>query len=336
MKRTLLLATLFVLMGGAAWYALNKKSESGTRNSWDMAFAVPNTGDIYKVFLADRKGNTATLERKDGYWAYNGDKRARDNAIGALMETVSKLNVWYVPAEAAEKNMIKSLATEGIKVEIYDKAGKKIKAYYVGGVTPDELGTFMIMEEADQPYIMHIPSFVGQLRLRYRLGDDYWTDRNIFNEKPEEIESVAVEYPQMKSASFRLEKVAEAQYEIKPFFSTTTAISQPQRKGVPEAYILQFEKLGAEGFENKNPLRDSVRALVPFAVVTVRKTDGKEKQVRFWPAETIESRDGREHINRYFAEVDQNDFLSVQDRVFGPIFRSYSFFFEGAERKIRN
>lgn len=294
-----------------------------------MEFAVPNTGDIYKIFLADRNGQTATLERKEGYWLYNGKSRARPTAINSLLETIGKINVWYIPPKAAEKSMINSLAAEGIKVEIYDKDGKKMKSYYVGGVTNDEQGTFMIMENADQPYVVNIPSFVGQVRVRYLLGDDDWSDRNIFSEKPEEITSITVEYPQMKSESFRLEKVKEAEYAIKPFYSTTQVIDRPQRKGVPEAYILAFEKLGAEGFETTNPLRDSVVSLVPFAIVTLQKTGGEQKQVRFWPVQVLETREGRQYVDRYFAEVDKNSFLLIQDRVFGPIFRGYSYFFEG-------
>ena len=331
------MAALFLVLGGGAWYALNKKSETGSRNSPDMDFAVTNTGDIYKIFLADRNGRTATLERKEDYWLYNGKARARPSAVSILLETIAKVNVWYVPPKANEKSMIRSLASEGIKVEIYDKGGKLMKCYYVGGVTNDEHGTYMIMEGAEQPYVVHVPSFVGQLRVRYLLGDDEWTDRMIFMEKPEEIQSVSVEYPQRKSDSFRLEKIAEAEYSVKPFFSTTPVSKQPLRKGVPEAYLLAFEKLGAEGFETDNPLRDSITNLVPFAIVTLKKDNGEEKQVRFWPVAVQQTREGMPYVHRYFAEVNKSAFLLIQEGVFGPIFRGYSFFYEGKpEPGVRN
>ncbi len=337
MKKTLLLAALFLVLGGGAWYAWNLKKNSGSRDSWDMNFAVTNTEDIYKIFIADRTGRSATLERKKDYWLYNGKARARPTAISTLLETIAKVNVWYVPPKLAEAAMVKSLASEGLKVEIYDKGNNLMKSYYVGGVTNDEHGTYMIMQGAEQPYVTHIPSFIGQLRIRYLLGDDEWTDRTIFSEKPEEIQSVSVEYPQRKSESFRLEKVAEAQYSVKPYFSTTPVNKHPQRKGTAEAYLLAFEKLGAEGFETTNPLRDSVTALVPFAVVTLKKTDGQEKQVRFWPVEIQQTREGVPYVHRYFAEVDKNSFLLVQEGVFGPIFRGYNYFYEGQRKlEIRN
>ncbi len=337
MKKTLLLAAVFLALGAGAWYALNKKAQTGSRNSWDMDFAVPNTGDIYKIFLADRNGQTATLERKDDHWIYNGKARAKQTAVNTLLETIAKVNVWYVPPKAAENSMIKSLASEGIKVEIYDKAGKMMKSYYVGGVTNDEHGTFMMMDKAEAPYVVHIPSFVGQLRVRYLLGDDDWTDLIVFREKPEEIQSVTVEYPKRKSDSFRLEKAGEAAYTVKPFFSTTPEIKQPLRKGVPEAYLLAFEQLGGEGFETNHPSRDSITALVPFVIVTLKKTDGEEKQVRFWPVEVQQTREGMPYVHRYFAEVNKSAFILIQEGVFGPIFRGYRFFYESApEPRMRN
>ena len=92
---------------------------------------------------------------------------------------------------------------------------------------------------------------------------------------------------------------------------------------------VQFERLGAEAFETTNPFRDSVTTLVPFAIFTVTKTDGEIKQVRFWPTETsYDPNTGKPYVIRYFAEVNKEDFMLTQDRVFAPIFRGYSFFYE--------
>lgn len=336
MKRTLLLAALFLVLGAGTWYILRvKKAQTGTHVSWDMDFAVKNTNDVGKIFIADRKGKTATLERKEGYWLYNGKFHARASAIQSLLETISELNVLNIPPQAAVGGMINGLAVDGIKVEIYDKEGGKMKSYYIGGVTNDERGTIMIMEGAEMPYIMSIPNFTGQLRIRYFLGDDEWRDRNVFSEKPEDIQSISVEYPQQKSESFRLEKVKTAEYAIKPYYSTTTLAQRPQRKGIPEAYLLQFENLGSEGFETSNPLRDSVTALVPFATVVVKKTNGEEKKVRFWPVDVqTDLRTGKSFVVRYFTDYNNGEaFMLTQEHVFGPIFRGYSFFFEGVEDK---
>ena len=335
MNRTLLLAVLFVALGLGAWYAWHQKNaQTGTTTAWDMDFAVKDPATIGKIFIADRTGRTATLERQNDRWVYNGQYPARPSAVQTLMETLTKLTVRALPVTAAEAPMIKSLATEGIKVELYDLAGKRLKCYYVGGVTNDEKGTYMMMEGSEHPFVTHVPSFIGQLRVRYMLGDENWRDRTVFAEKPESIQSIAVEYPQQKSESFRLEKVKEGEYTVTPFFSTTARQPGTPRKGLPEAYLLGFESLVAEGFETNHAARDSISALTPFAIITVKKIDGTEKKAQFWPTEIgINGSTGKTVVERYFVQQD-GDFLSVQDYVFGRVFRGYSFFFEGTPHPI--
>lgn len=335
-RRTLLLAILFVALGAGAWYAWDKrKNQSGTRNSPDMQFAVTNTEDIGKIFIADRAGRTATLVRKDGYWEYNGRYRARKSGMDILLETIKKINVLNIPPKLAEPAMIKDIAADGIKVEIYDKSGDRMKSYYIGSVTQDEHGTIFIMDGAENPYICHIPGFVGTVRVRYMLGDDAWRDRTVFEEKPEEIQSITVEYPKSKSESFRLEKQAEGEYSVTPFYSTTTRFNTELRKGSVESYLLQFERRGAEAFETDNPERDSISSLIPFAVISLKKTDGTEKFVRFWPYETgFSELQGGEFVERYLTDVNKGEaFLLTQHRVFAPLFRGYSFFYDGKNVK---
>ncbi len=336
MKRTLLLAATFAVLAAAAWYAATQINTKSSNVSWDMDFAVRNTDDIGKIFIADRENRTATLERKDGTWLYNGKYPARQTAVNTLLETISRINVQYIPPEVSKNTMIRELAADGIKVEIYDRNNKPIKVYYVGGITADEKGTIMLMEGSEKPYVVHIPSFVGQVRVRYLLGDDNWRDRAIFAEKPEKITEISVEYPQRKSESFIMEKKEDLDYAVRPYFSTTPVSKLPQRKGVAEGYLLQFENLGAEAYETTNPFRDSVTALVPFVIVTVRREDGGTRQARFWPtAVQYEPATGKPFVHRYFAEVDKADFMLIQDRVFGPVFRGYSFFFTPNDGEIR-
>jgi Domain of unknown function (DUF4340) len=330
MKRTILYAALFVALGAAALYALRlKKAEKGTIQSPDMEFAVKNTDVIHKIFIADRKGREVTLERKGDTWIYNGEYPARMTAIGTLLETLRRINVYYVPTKASEQSIIKSLAAEGLKVEVYGKDGNKLKVYYIGGVTNDETGTYAIMEGSEQPYVTHIPGFTGQLRSRFLIARDDWRSRHVFQEKPEEIQSISVEYPQRRTSSFRIDKSGKAEYSVSPFYSTTPILKSPLRKGVVEGYLLGFEERIAEAYETDNPARDSISAMVPFAIVSLKKTDGAEKKVTFWTWEMQTNTDGKESIMRFFTAVNNDMFVLTQYGVFQPIFRSYEFFFEG-------
>ena len=53
MNRTLILVLLFLVLGGSAWYLIsNKKKQAGSSVSWDMDFAVKNTDEVGKIFIA--------------------------------------------------------------------------------------------------------------------------------------------------------------------------------------------------------------------------------------------------------------------------------------------
>lgn len=330
MKRnTLILLAAFITLGIGTWYALDysKRTKQGSTVNPDMDFAV-NPEEVYKIFIADRSGRSATLERNGSKWTYNKDHVARQTAVELLLETMKKIRVNYIPPAASEDHMVKSIASEGIKVEIYNKEGKPIKVYYVGGVTNDETGTYVMMDGAEHPYVAHIPTMIGSFRIHYRLEPDEWYDRTVFEEKPEDIQFISVEYPQNKSESFKLEKKDELEYEIKPYYSTTPVSRKPQRKGTAEAYLVGFERMGAEAYETMNPLKDSIMNLVPFAIITVKKTDGKQKVVKFWPVEQIDDPNTKRTLTiRYLTACDWGPFVLTQHRVFGPVFRGYSYFF---------
>jgi Domain of unknown function (DUF4340) len=332
MKRTWLLLLLFLGLGAAAYFSLQRRNaqKAGSNLKPEMDFAIRDTSTVYKIFLADRNGRTATLVRQSAdSWLYNNKYPARPTAVQMLLETMQKVRISYVPPAGGEAMMIQSIASQGIKVEAYDQKNEIIKVYYVGGVTNDELGTYMMMEGSEHPYVTHVPSLSGGLRVNYRLGDEEWMDRHVFREKPDLIQRITVEYPQQKNESFRLEKTGTAEYIVAPFYSTTPASTLPQRKGAAEAYLLAFEKLGAEVFSNDNPRLDSITALVPFAIVTITHTDGKEKKAQFWPYEEVKDHKGNQLIYRYFVKGDWGQHYIIQNRVFGPIFRGYYYFYTG-------
>ncbi len=342
MHKNLILFLILLLVGGGAYYLYNKKAnQTGSLVSWDMDFTIPDTARVTKIFLADRKGKRILLTRQKDHWTLNNtDQRVRPTAISVLLDAFHKQQVQYVPPQQMRQNMVTQLATVGIKTEVYmDGKDKPSKVFYVGDVTQDERGTHMMMEGAETPYVVHIPSFVGAVRGRYMLLEDDWKDRSVFRENPSEISSISVEYPRQKSASFIIEK-SGANYEVKPFYATQqTYPANKLRKGAADSYTILFNSLVAEAFETHNPLRDSVTALIPFSIVTVTKKDGSRRQVKFHPVQVERDRNtGEPYVFRYFADCSWGDFMLVQQPVFGPVFRGYDYFFDvpvANERRIR-
>jgi len=214
-------------------------------------------------------------------------------------------------------------------VEIFDKKDKKMKGYYVGGGTPDESGTYMIMEEAEQPYVCEIPIFVGSLRVSYALRGDKWRDVFVFRENPDDITYVSIDYPKQRRHSFKLQRTNDG-FDITPLYPTTPKSPNPYRKGSAEQYLNFFKKVGIEAFENKYAGRDSIEQQVPFCRITLKRKDGKNKEVTLYPRNNKYASPEKQAIERFigiFKEDNRKDVILAQYLVFKKILRSYDFFY---------
>lgn len=337
MKRTLILLILFLASGAAtAWYLnSDKQSKKSTVISNDRNFSVENTDQIHKVFIAQRSGETTTLERKDGYWIYNGKHRALPNAVDNLMRAFEEMQMQYIPPAKAASDIIRDLATQGIKVELYDEAGEQLRAYYIGGATVDERGTYAIMDGAEQPYVIHMPTWEGNLRFRFNLSGDKWRDKSIFAQEVDDIAAVSIEYPKQKNNSFRLEKTASGDYALQTFYDITPAINRKVSQGKVEGFLSNFKSVIGEAFENENKGRDSILNSIPFSIITLKDMNGIEKRIRFFPIQyEIQEQVGegevisRQLVERYFVDANSEDLMLAQQVVCGKVFWKYDAFFE--------
>lgn len=341
MKNTLILLVLFLFLGGGTLWFFNKgENPQQTKTSLvgtDRNFAVKDADQIHKIFLANRRyKETTTLTRKGDHWVLKDGHKVRPNAMENLLEAISNIEMKYKPAKAAIPGMIKDLSTNSIKVELYNQANEKIKVYYVGGGTIDERGTYMILDGVEQPYVVSLPSWEGNLRHRYSLRGNEWWDRTVIKKEVEDVKEISVEYPKQKNKSFRLVR-DKNNYEVTPFYDITPKINRPLKPGSCEAYLVGYESLGAEDFRNDLEIRDSISQLVPFAILTIKDIKGEEKVIKFHPivkgGNVTDQKTGNlvvhnEYVHRYFADINNGDFMMIQQLVFGKLFWAYEHFFE--------
>ncbi len=332
MKKTIGLFLLFLVLAGITWMVLNKKDEGENISKIDQAFTLASVDQIHKIFIADRSGNAPTeLERSGKEWIYNGKYRAAKPTVGLLLDAIKRMRVKHLVPEAALENVTLGMASEGILVQLFDQSGKKIKGFYIGGMTNDERGTFMAVEGQEKPYVMHIPSWEGNLRQRFSIRGSDWRDPTIIRKKVEEIQYVSLEYPKQKNQSFVLQKEGE-NYTVEPLFPTTPKITTGLKRGIIESYLVNFRSLGVESFENENKKTGAYTSMVPFCIVRLKDVQGNEQEIKFHPlypkgedGEIVA--DGKE-IERYFAATSEGDVVLVQHLVFQKIFWGYPLFFK--------
>ncbi len=216
MKNKKLIIILLLLAIVAAWFVM--QNDETTLKEAESGFSISDTSKVSKIFIADMKTNSVLLERKPTGWLLNGNRKTNPKLITMLLNTMQQIKVKTPVAIAARDNVVKRLSSIGTKVEIYQNAyridlfnkiklfpyEKLSKVYYVGDVTPDNLGTYMLLDGAKDPYVVHIPRFRGFLSPRYSPKPDDWISHEVFKHTLSDIKSVSVDFFEKPSESFKV------------------------------------------------------------------------------------------------------------------------------------
>lgn len=176
-------------------------------------FGVEDTASIDKIFLADKSNRTVLLERKEGYWMVNQKYHVRYDLINNLLNTIKKVSVMQFVAKPAIENVLKDLAVGATKVEIYQNQ-KLVKTYYVGGPTQNSLGTYMLIQGSDTPFICYVPGFRGYLSPYYMPLEGEWISREIFNHRPSQIEWASLEFAKVPEVSWKIENLDNKNFKV--------------------------------------------------------------------------------------------------------------------------
>ena len=326
MKRNTVLIFLLVVIGGVAFYVWKTKKDPSTNmERAESNFKVEDINSIYRVLITDKQGLRSDLKRVDDHWIINDRHRVRKTNIEFLLRGIQRQHLEHIPTKAASENIIASMAVNAIHVEIFDKAGEKILGYYVGGVTPDERGTFFLKEGSSQPYSLSEPGFDGGLRARYALRPVDWRDVRFWIEDTERIDTFRVHYPKQKQHSFILYKNGN-EYNLDPMFATTERKEGLNQNKV-NSYLTSLNQLACETFLNDSPEKDSILQMVPFLEINMIYPSDTT-YLRFFPSGQFKESQYSTDIPRYFIDYSGRDFMIGQHDVLKGAFRSYEFFFE--------
>ncbi len=328
---------VIILSSIAFWLIINKRD--GTIKETLRDFAVTDTASINKIFLADKNGNSITLERQaKGNWTVNGKYNVRPDALQTLLNTIKKIDVKEPIGKNAQDNVIKRLAAKAVKCEIYQN-NKLAKAYYIGTETPDQTGTYMIlidletMKPSAKAFITYIPGFQGYLTTRYFVEERGWRDRTVFQYIPNEIVSVKVEAPSNPEYNYELSVKGNNDYQVK-MLSNNQLLNNLDILNVKQ-YLSYFQQLNFESFEvDLKPYQiDSVLKQRPLNILTVTDIKGNKNQVRFYPRKNFKRTEGNDgkplpfDPERMDAVLDNGkDFVMVQFYVFGKVLPAADYF----------
>ncbi len=195
MKKTLIYIVAIVVLALAAWWLIdkNKKNTSIADLEVQYDFTIPDTAAISRIVISDKVPSKVELERTEQGWMVNGQYHSRPDAIRVLLETMKRMSMRSFVPEPTQKTIINRLAVYGKEVKVY--AGDElIKHFFVGNETPDQLGTYMMLKGAEQPFAVHIQGFNGYLNSRFFTEEELWRERTIFGQDMADIAEISMIY----------------------------------------------------------------------------------------------------------------------------------------------
>ena len=336
MNKTLLLVLLLLALGAGAWY-ITKSDKKDNMPASTSLYAIDDISVVYKAGLIYPDGRKVKLERTKDGWLYNGQK-GNESVINTLLNTIKKQRILYATPASLKQTMLKSLATKKVKVELYDKNDQLLQLFYVGAPSNDGNSTYFIKEGSNEPHLVGIPGFVGTIGSNYNRPEYDWINKIVVQQRPEDITKVSLEYPNMKSRSFKLTRKGN-QFDVTPFYTFTPKATKAPKLGASKTFLSFFEKIGAEAYEDNIALRDSLNRLTPFATLTYQEKN-HEHLLKFYPfippntggIEYLLAKDRDPTspigVNRYFVINEDNDCFTTQHRVIGKLLWKYTDFFE--------
>jgi hypothetical protein len=334
-RNTFVFIVVFLLAGVSLW-VYRSKSKLSTVDEDSRDFRVKDTAAITKIFIADKAGDQATIERTPKGWVVNQKYPCRAEAILNLLEVIRNVEVKMAVPNALKKNVIKFMATNALKVEIYS-GDEKIKQYYVGHETDDSQSSYMLLTNLDDdknyesPYACFIPGFKGFLQPRYIAKETEWRDRVVMNYLPPQVKHIQVNYAQWPDSSFSIEVMDANFFQLKDKQGKVLPFDEVKMR----QYLVYFQNISYENLisgRNKK-LQDSLIRVKPFAGISIVTQDLKTHVYEFYRKTFVGDVNPELGIkyeydpDRLFLNFDdKHEWALVQYFVFGKLLISPAYF----------
>lgn len=329
-KSLVLLASLALVV--LAFFLL-KRNNRNTLNGNDRNFEFASTDKIDKVFMSNKYTRAFVILKKTGKsdWTVNDSFKASIYQIDVLFEGLRKMRVKRPVSKHEINSVKKDIALNGTKVEIYEN-NQLSKVFYVGNNTPEEMGTYFMMENGKEPFVCHIPGFNGFLSARFYTNTEGWRSKSIFSLKSEEIKSVQISWPENEGASFAISNDGS-----EPVLSVA---GQPMKNNTIvnlnslRTYLRLWENLSFEGFpiDLEAPDIDSISRTIPLMRIVVTDKKGQRTSLDIHKKgikrdSNIQYDDAGNplpyDIESYYAFINGNrkEIVQIQDYIFGKVMK---------------
>lgn len=359
-KNTVLIVIIAVLVIIAAILIGNNRYLSTLRGE-AADFTVYDTASVTKLFFADKSGNKVLLQRTPEGWNVNNEFKANQSLVNDMLYTLNRMRIKMPVSIKKSDNIVTQMSSTNTKVEVFQMLPrinlfnkiklfyheKRSKVFYIGGVTQDNNGTYILKEGGDKVYVVHLHGFRGFISSRFTANPTDWREHIIFNENMGDIASLKLELNDDPDNGFIINENGRYQ------FSMNRLNGQPVEFDTLRVLNLMssFKDVRFESFlyDVDASRRDSI-INSPFQErLTLTTKDGKSKSVTTYRMrinadlfeyneEDLNNPDFDKMINspdhQYALLSENNEFVLIQKFVFGKLLKPADYYSKDYHEEI--
>lgn len=312
-------------------------------------FTVRDTASVTQLFFADKSGNQVLLRRTPDGWKVNDKYNAQPKMIENILYTLDKIRIKMPVSLASHDNVITRMAGTNTKVEVYQIVPrinlfnkiklfpheKRTKVFYIGDVTQDNNGTYVLKEGADKAYIVHLHGFRGFISSRFSANQEDWRDHKILSYNIKDIASVKLEFNNEPENSFVINDKGDYTYEMKRLSDN----SNIQLDTIRVLNLMNsFNDVRFEAFltDISEKRRDSIINSPFLERLTLTTKDGKQDIITTYNMRINASAfgfteddwdDDPDHKYAYITNTDE--LVMIQDFAFGKLLKPAEYYTKG-------
>ncbi len=316
-KNLLLILAALALAAGAAyvWYARGKKASGPAMN---QVFAVADTARIDSIILTSRmKGRHTAARRADG-WVLDGGEQIAPAIVQQLLMTIGEIKVKRPCTRAEREIVIKQMATENTRVDVY-RQGEHAITYFISNASTDEgQGSYGLLEGSEEPVVLHVANWQGFVGARFVVDGLNWRNKRLFASTPAALERVQIAFPARPADDVEL--VLNGRN-----FSMTGVERMDTSRVV--ALAMAFNAIFIEDYFDNVRIRDSLKQALPYAIVTVKdKSPARSHELRLYQP-PLTGRLTLDSLDRMPGLVaDKNWYVTLQPQNYLQLLRPRSFY----------
>ena len=316
-------------------------------------FTVYDTASVTRLFFADKSGNQVELERYVTAWMVDNEYYANQTMVNEMLYTLKRMRIKMPVSIKKSDNIVTRMSGTNTKVEVYQQLPRinlfnKVKlfyhetlskVFYIGDVTQDNQGTYVLKEGGDKVYIVHLNGFRGSVSSRFTANPIDWRNHIIFNSNISDIESLKLEINNDPDNGFIIKEIDRYQYSMNRLNGEPVDFSDNKVLNL----LSSFRDVRFESFlDDVAPERRDSIINSPFQQrLTLTTKDGESRSVTtfrlnansdmyYYSKEDLENPEFSKMINdpdhKYALLSEGNEFVLIQDFVFGKLLKPADFY----------